>query len=97
MALGKAVITARTPAAEEFFIHRKNIFFCDREDRSSLAQAILELKGDRGLREKIAGEGFELVWEKYRPGAIGSTLKGILEESAGRNLEQDETSQRDEG
>jgi glycosyltransferase involved in cell wall biosynthesis len=76
MALGKAVITARTPAAEEFFIHRKNIFFCDREDRSSLAQAILELKGDRGLREKIAGEGFELVWEKYRPGAIGSTLKG---------------------
>ena len=87
MALGKAVITARTPAAEEFFIHRKNIFLCDREDPGSLAEAVLELKGDDGLREKVAREGSDLVWEKYQPGAIGSTLKGILEKWAGQNLE----------
>jgi glycosyltransferase involved in cell wall biosynthesis len=82
MALGKAVITARTPAAEEFFIHRKNIFLCDRKDPGSLAEAILELKGDDGLREKVAREGSELVWEKFQPEAIGSTLKGILEKWA---------------
>ncbi len=83
MALGKAVITARTAAAEEFFIHRKNIFLCDRKEPDSLAEAILELKGDDGLREKLAREGSGLVWEKYQPEAIGSTLKGILEEWAG--------------
>jgi glycosyltransferase involved in cell wall biosynthesis len=83
MALGKAVITARTPAAEEFFTHRKNIFLSDRKDPGSLAEAILELKDDDGLREKVAREGFDLVWEKYQPDAIGSTLKGILEKWAG--------------
>ena len=85
MALGKAVITARTPAAEEFFIHRKNIFLCDQEKRGSLADAVLELKEDAGLREKMAREGYDLVWERYQPGALGSELKGILEKLAGQN------------
>jgi glycosyltransferase involved in cell wall biosynthesis len=83
MALGKAVITARTPAVVEFFVHRKNIFLCDRADPGDLAQAILEVKEDPGLREKIARGGSDLVWEKYRPGAVGSTLKGILDKLAG--------------
>jgi glycosyltransferase involved in cell wall biosynthesis len=82
MALGKAVITARTAAAEEFFVHRKNIFFCDGADPGSLAQAVLELKGDPGLRERVARGGSELVWERYWPGAIGSRLKGILDKLA---------------
>jgi glycosyltransferase involved in cell wall biosynthesis len=91
MALGKAVITARTPAAEEFFIHRQNIFLCAREDPDSLAEAILELKGDDGLRGKMAREGFDLAWKKYQPREIGFALKKILEKmgpakpGAGRN------------
>ncbi len=79
MALGKPVITARTPAAEEFFIHRENIFLCDAENPARLADAILELKGDAEQRKKMAQEGFDLVWERYQPAAIGSELKGILE------------------
>ncbi len=85
MALGKAMVTARTPAAEELFVHRKNIFLCDQDDPGSLAGAIMELKEDSGLREKLARGGYDLVWEKYHPGAIGSELKGILEKLSGQN------------
>jgi glycosyltransferase involved in cell wall biosynthesis len=84
MALGKAVITARTPAAEEFFNHRENVFFCERDDPGSLADAVLELKENMGLREKLGREGHNLVWEKYHPRTIGSELKGILERLSGQ-------------
>lgn len=83
MALGKPVITARTPAVEEFFSHRKNILLCDREDPGSLAGAVLELKENPELRKTLAREGFDLVWKKFRPESIGSMLRQILEEWAG--------------
>ncbi|MBN2408114.1 MAG: glycosyltransferase [Candidatus Aminicenantes bacterium] len=85
MALGKAVITSRTPAVEEFFSHGKNIFLCDEEYAGRLAEAVLELKEDPGLRETLARAGQDLVWEKYRPEAVGSELKRILENASGRN------------
>ncbi len=85
MALGKPVITARTPAAEEFFIHRQNIFLCDGGDPDRLADAVMELKDDADLRERLARESFDLVWEKYQPTAIGSELKGILENLTQKN------------
>ncbi len=74
MALGKAVVTARTPAAQEFFAHRENIFLCNSGEPEPLARAILELKQDSGLREQIALKGYEIAWEKFHPGAIGAAL-----------------------
>ena len=79
MALGKPVISARTPAIREFFSDRENILLCRKEDPGSLAEAILELKRDPALRERIAQKGRELVWEKYHPAALGAILKGLLE------------------
>jgi glycosyltransferase involved in cell wall biosynthesis len=85
MALRKPVVTSRTPAVQEFFAHGKNIFLCKRGDPESLARAILELKRDKGLREEIARAGYELVWEKYHPRALGGLLKTMLEDhSRGR-------------
>jgi glycosyltransferase involved in cell wall biosynthesis len=78
MALGKPVVTARTPAAEEFFAHRENIFLCNLGEPELLARAILELKQDSGLREHIARKGFELAWEKFHPWAIGAELADAL-------------------
>jgi glycosyltransferase involved in cell wall biosynthesis len=79
MALRKPVVTSRTSAVEEFFSHRKNIFLCEKGEPISLARAILKLKNEAGLREEIAANGFELVWEKFQPCALGSALKKILE------------------
>jgi glycosyltransferase involved in cell wall biosynthesis len=82
MALGKPVITARTPAIEEFFTDRENILLCRKKDPRSLAEAILELKRDPALRERIAHKGYEMVWQKYHPAALGAVLRDILEKTA---------------
>jgi glycosyltransferase involved in cell wall biosynthesis len=85
MALGKPVISARTSAIQEFFFDRENILLCRKEDPGSLVEAILRLKEDPVLRERIAQKGHELVWEKYHPAALGAVLKGLLEKAANRD------------
>lgn len=82
LALGKAVITARTPAVREFFEHGRDIFLCENTRPESLAEAILTLKNDPSLRESIAGNGFESAWEKFQPAALGGALRAILEQKA---------------
>jgi len=79
LALRKPVVTSRTPAVEEFFSHRKNIFLCEKAEPEFLARAILELKKEESLREEIAEKGYELAWEKFHPRALGSSLKEMLE------------------
>jgi len=80
LAMKKPVITAHTPAVEEFFSHRKNIFLCSEPLPDSLAQAVLELKRDEVLRKKIAEQGHQLVGQNFSPVALGRTLKKILEQ-----------------
>jgi glycosyltransferase involved in cell wall biosynthesis len=77
MGMGKPVITARTPAVEEFFEHGKNIYFCDDPLAESLAEAVLALKQDATFRNGIARRGHELVTENYSPRAIGRRLLEI--------------------
>jgi len=79
MGMGKPVITARTPAVEEFFTHKENIFLIPEPYPENLAQAVLELKRNKDLREKIAEEGHQLVRREYSPAAIGRTLIQIIE------------------
>jgi glycosyltransferase involved in cell wall biosynthesis len=79
LGMGKPVITARTSAVEEFFSHRENVFLVPDPYPENLAQAILELKRDKDLREKIAEQGHQLVRRKYSPAAIGRTLIQIIE------------------
>jgi len=78
MGMKKAVITARTPAGEEFFEHGKNVYFCDPPLPESLAGAILELKNNEASRTEIARRGFELVTKLYSPKAIGRQLLEIV-------------------
>lgn len=78
MALRKPVITGRTPAVEEFFSHRADIYLCRNDEPASLAEAVLELKRDKALREAIAARGYQSVWEKYQPRALGAALNDIL-------------------
>jgi len=79
MGMGKPVVTLRTPAVEEVFSHGENIFLCDSSHPSELAQAILELKEDSQMREKIAEGGYQLAYQKFTPEAIGRLLINILE------------------
>ncbi len=79
MGVRKPIITGRTPAVEEFFSHRENIFLIQESRSDLLAQAILELKRNEDLREGIAERGYQLVSKKFSPEAVGRTLIKILE------------------
>ncbi len=80
LGMGKPVITARTPAAEEFFHHKKDIFFCEPPFGKNLAAAILALKADPGLKRGLAEKGYALVREKYSPGPLGRRLLEVVAE-----------------
>ncbi len=77
-AAGRPVITARSPAVEELFTHRRDIFLCDEPLGPSLAQAILELRRDGWLRKAIAAAGARLVREQLAPAAVGRSLLDLL-------------------
>jgi glycosyltransferase involved in cell wall biosynthesis len=81
MGMRKPVITARTPAVEEFFSHRENIFLVQEPRPDLLARAILELRRDEEAMTGIAERGYELVSQKFSPEAIGRTFIKILEKS----------------
>ena len=84
MGMRKAVITARTPAAEEFFRHGETVYFCEEPLAESLARAILELKTDTERRERIARQACHLVKEGYSPQATARRLIEIIENRFGR-------------
>lgn len=77
MGMGKPVITARTPAAEEFFRNRETILFCGEPLAERLAAAVLELKSDADLRTRIAGRGQTLMKDCFSPKAIGRMVIDI--------------------
>ncbi|MBN2199280.1 MAG: glycosyltransferase [Candidatus Aminicenantes bacterium] len=79
LGMGRPVVTARTPAAEEFFRHREHLFFCDPPGPVSLAEAVLELKADSGLRAAIGGNGLDLVRSRYATQPLGRRLLDVLE------------------
>jgi glycosyltransferase involved in cell wall biosynthesis len=77
LAMGKAVVTARNPAVEEFFVHHRSIFMCDEPLPESLARAILELRRDTALRASLAAEGLKLMRSVFTPRQIGARLLEI--------------------
>lgn len=74
MAFGKAMISADTAATRELFTDREDILFCNAADADNLAKAILELKGDEHLREKIGRKSLGLFKEKLSPEKLVSNF-----------------------
>src|SRR4030042_3886394 len=74
LAMGKPVITGDTPAIREVFKDRENILLCKCADENSLARAIMELKENPPLRQRLADNGYALVKEQYTPLALGKKL-----------------------
>lgn len=77
MGMGKPVITSRTPAVEEFFRDGAEIRLCGEPLAETLAAAVLEMKREPGLRDRIARAGLELVRERYSAAEIGRRLLEI--------------------
>jgi len=80
LAMGKPVITGDSPAAREVLIHETDAILCEMANPRALAQAILLLKHNRLLREKIAREGYLSFQNKFSSRVIGATVKNYLTE-----------------
>jgi glycosyltransferase involved in cell wall biosynthesis len=88
LAMGKPVITGDSPAARELLTHGTDAILCEMANPHALAQAILLLKGNRPLREKIAREGYLSFQNKFSPRVIGATVKKYLAEVISANVKR---------
>ncbi len=80
LALAMPVVTGDSPAVRDYFEHRRNIYLCDRRNPRHLARAILTLKQDPELRNRLAMHGHELFLKNFSINKIGETLKSRLRE-----------------
>lgn len=79
LGMGKPVITARTPAAEEFFHDGADIRLCDEPYAESLAAAVLELRADAELRRRLGANGLRLARERFAAVPTARRFKEIME------------------
>jgi glycosyltransferase involved in cell wall biosynthesis len=80
LAMQKPLITGDSPAAREILVNMENSLLVPMANPEALAGAILTLKEDHKLREKIAENGYRVFKEKLSPKAIGKELKSVLVE-----------------
>ncbi len=89
LAMGKPVITGDSPAAREVLSHGTDAILCEMADPQALAQAILLLKRNRVLREKIANGGHLSFQAKFSSQVIGATVKNYLTEVINANAKRE--------
>ena len=78
IACKKAVITGDSLAIKELFTNRKNILLCENRNAESLKNAILELKDDGELRDKIAEGGYGIFRSGLNCEEIGKKVADLL-------------------
>ena len=78
LAMKKPVIVGDCVGNRELLTNRKNAIFVTMADAGALAEGILELKLNEGLRERIAVDGYKTFMEKCNIDAIGAELKKAI-------------------
>ena len=74
----RAYINADGPGMRELFVDGENCLLCQPADGASLAEAILKIKNNTGLKDKIADNAYKLFKEKLRPIILGKKFKDKL-------------------
>jgi glycosyltransferase involved in cell wall biosynthesis len=80
-AAGVPFVTADTPAIREAFSHGENAYLVPPGDPEALAQAILELRTNRELRDRIAAGAHRLAVTTFSIDSIGTQLVKTIEEA----------------
>lgn len=79
LGVGVPVITADTPAVRRILTHKQNALLVPAGDPMALAEAILLLKRDSALRERLAREGRRTYEEVGRPEIVARRMLEALE------------------
>jgi glycosyltransferase involved in cell wall biosynthesis len=82
LAMAKPTIVGDCRANSEIMTHGEHVYMCRMADARSLAEAILALRANPSLREKIATGGYLHFIERYSTPRIGSVLFEIIDRVA---------------
>jgi glycosyltransferase involved in cell wall biosynthesis len=81
LAMAKPVITADSKAVGEILTDRENIILCQAGNAESIARAIILLRDNPALRQKVANQGYQLFCQKFTPKHITEGLIAALREN----------------
>ena len=84
LAMAKPVLTGDSPAVRAVLAHGQQVWLCPRENSAALAEAVLALKADPALRERLGKNGRSRFLEIGSLEAVGAALRRHLEERVGR-------------
>ena len=79
LAMGKPTIVGDNPASREVMSHRENAYLCPMADPTALASAILELRNDPLLRQRLGEKGLALYRERFTTAATANALQPVLD------------------
>lgn len=80
LAMAKPIINGDSPVMRSTLRHGEHIFLCERRNPLALAEAILTLRDDPILCEKLARQGYTFYQENFTFQKLGLRLKSHLME-----------------
>ena len=80
LAMAKPLITGDSAAAREILADKENAILCKMGDAEAIAQSILLLREDAGLKKKISENGHKLFRERLSVQALGRDSKKYLDD-----------------
>jgi len=80
MAMKKPLILGKNDANKELFSDGENALMVNHSNEEELADAILKLKNDDNLRNKIASNAFNIFKDQCSISEIGRQIKSVLNE-----------------
>jgi glycosyltransferase involved in cell wall biosynthesis len=81
-AMRKALLSGDSQAIRQVFTHGQDIYLCERANGQAIADAILVLWKDAGLRQRIAANAYQLYTAEYDLLNNGKRFAGYLSEIA---------------
>lgn len=78
IAMGKPVVTMDSPAIREIFKDGKNILLIPNNNPTSLAEAIIKLKNDGELYDRLSTNAYNLFKRKLTPSKLSLDMQKIL-------------------
>jgi glycosyltransferase involved in cell wall biosynthesis len=80
LAMQKPIIASDSPANKELLQHGISAYLCPADDPIALANAILELKSDPQLRDRIASQGRKVYENQASEEVVTDILRKIISE-----------------
>ncbi|MBN1139598.1 MAG: glycosyltransferase, partial [Anaerolineae bacterium] len=80
LAMRRPVVTGDSPTVRAALAHGRHAYLAPRGDPAALAEAILTLKRDPALRERLSVEGYELFQSRFSLEKIGAQMAFHLKE-----------------